>query len=70
MKIQSAFEAGCLRFDGAIGGFGGCPMAEDELVGNINTQNMIQYFESQGVNLGLKKEELERSINISKNIFI
>lgn len=70
LKIQSAFEAGCLRFDGAIGGFGGCPMAEDDLVGNINTQNMIQYFESQGVNLGLKKEELEKSINISKNIFI
>ena len=69
-KVHSAFKAGCLRFDGAIGGFGGCPMAEDELVGNINTQNMIQYFESQGVNLGLKKEELEKSINISKNIFI
>ena len=70
MKIQSAFEAGCLRFDGAIGGFGGCPMAEDELVGNINTQNMIQHFENQGINLNLKKVEFEESIKISKNIFI
>ena len=70
MKIQSAFEAGCFRFDGAIGGFGGCPMAEDELVGNINTQNMIQYFENQGINLNLKKVAFEESIKISKNIFI
>ena len=70
MKIQSAFEAGCFRFDGAIGGFGGCPMAEDELVGNINTQNMIQYFENQGINLNLKKVAFEESIKISKNMFI
>ena len=70
MKIQSAFEAGCFRFDGAIGGFGGCPMAEDELVGNINTQNMIQYFENQGINLNLKKVAFEESMKISKNIFI
>ena len=70
LKIQSAFEAGCLRFDGAIGGFGGCPMAEDKLVGNINTQNMIQYFENQGINLNLKKVAFEESIKISKNIFI
>ncbi len=70
LKIQSAFEAGCLRFDGAIGGFGGCPMAEDELVGNINTQNVIQYFENQGINLNLKKVAFEESIKISKNIFI
>ena len=69
MKIQTAFEAGCRRFDGAIGGFGGCPMAEDELVGNINTQNMMQYFENQGINLGLDKNEFKKSVEISKNIF-
>ena len=70
MKIQSAYQAGCLRFDGAIGGFGGCPMAEDELVGNINTQNMIQYFENQGVNLGLNRFEFNKSVEISRDIFI
>lgn len=70
MKIESAYQAGCYRFDGAIGGFGGCPMAEDELVGNINTQNMIQYFENQGVSLGLNKGEFRKSVEISKNIFI
>jgi hydroxymethylglutaryl-CoA lyase len=70
MKIQSAYQAGCLRFDGAIGGFGGCPMAEDELVGNINTQNMIQYFDNQGVDLQLNKNEFKKSVEISRNIFI
>ena len=70
MKIESAYHAGCRRFDGAIGGFGGCPMAEDELVGNINTQNMIQYFENQGVGLGLDKNEFAISIEMSRNVFI
>jgi hydroxymethylglutaryl-CoA lyase len=70
MKIESAYQAGCRRFDGAIGGFGGCPMAEDELVGNIDTQNMIQYFENKGVNLGLDKSKFNESLEISRNIFI
>jgi hydroxymethylglutaryl-CoA lyase len=70
MKIESAYQAGCRRFDGAIGGFGGCPMAEDELVGNINTQNMIQYFDDQEVDLGLDKNEFLKSVEISRNIFI
>lgn len=70
MKVESAFKAGCLRFDGAIGGFGGCPMAEDELVGNINTQNMLQYFENQGINLALNKTEFNKSVKLSRNIFI
>jgi hydroxymethylglutaryl-CoA lyase len=70
MKIQTAFEAGCRRFDGAIGGFGGCPMAEDELVGNINTQNMIQYFDNQGVDLQLNKMAFQKSVEISRNIFM
>ena len=70
MKIESAYQAGCRRFDGAIGGFGGCPMAEDELVGNINTQNMIQYFDNQGVNLELDKSEFDKSVRISSDIFI
>ena len=70
MKIESAYQAGCRRFDAAIGGFGGCPMAEDELVGNINTQNMLQYFENQGVKLGLNQDEFTKSVEISRNIFI
>jgi hydroxymethylglutaryl-CoA lyase len=70
MKIQAAFEAGCRRFDGAIGGFGGCPMAEDELVGNINTQNMIQFFENQGVELGLNKAKFVKAVEMSLSVFV
>jgi hydroxymethylglutaryl-CoA lyase len=70
MKIQTAFEAGCRRFDGAIGGFGGCPMAEDELVGNINTQNMIQFFENQGVELSLNENEFVKAVHMSQSIFV
>lgn len=70
MKIVSAYQAGCRRFDGAIGGFGGCPMAEDDLVGNINTQNMIQFFENQGLELGLDKTEFNKSVKMSHSIFV
>ena len=70
MKIQTAYESGCKRFDGAIGGFGGCPMAEDELVGNINTQNIIQFFENQGVELDLDKNAFEESVKMSRGIFV
>jgi hydroxymethylglutaryl-CoA lyase len=70
MKIVSAYQAGCRRFDGAIGGFGGCPMAEDELVGNINTRNMIQFFENQGLELGFDKTEFNKSVKMSHSIFV
>jgi hydroxymethylglutaryl-CoA lyase len=70
MKIESAYQAGCRRFDGAIGGFGGCPMAEDDLVGNMNTQNMIHFFENQGIKLELNKSEFIKSVEMSKGVFI
>ena len=44
VKVDAALEAGCLRFDGALKGIGGCPMADDELVGNMDTELMIPYF--------------------------
>ena len=43
-KIQSAYESGCRRFDGAIKGYGGCPMAKDDLTGNMPTENLVYYF--------------------------
>ena len=48
-KIKAAHNAGCLRFDGALRGIGGCPMAQDELVGNIPTEHMIEYFVDSGL---------------------
>lgn len=47
-KIEAAYNNGCRRFDSAVKGYGGCPMAEDELVGNIATENLIQFLEEKG----------------------
>ena len=69
-KIQAAYEAGCTRFDGAIGGFGGCPMAEDELIGNINTQNLIDFFGNQQIDLGLNLSAFRKAVQESWSVFI
>ncbi len=54
-KMQAAYDAGCRRFDGAIKGFGGCPMAKDDLVGNMATENIVRFLESKGNALFLNK---------------
>jgi len=46
-KIQAAWEGGCRRFDGALGGIGGCPMAQDELVGNLPTEALVSFLQAQ-----------------------
>ena len=48
-KLHAALNAGCSRFDGAFKGIGGCPMAQDDLVGNMPTENMISFFEEQQI---------------------
>jgi hydroxymethylglutaryl-CoA lyase len=68
-KIQAAFEAGCKRFDGAIKGFGGCPMAEDELVGNLATETIISYLDSKAVPLTLNRDELAKSMMLADSTF-
>ena len=69
-KLDAAVKAGCKRFDGALKGIGGCPMANDELVGNMNTEWMIDYFENHGINAGLDKNALQESLRIAEEIFI
>lgn len=69
-KLEAAWKAGCRRFDGALKGIGGCPMADDELVGNLNTERMIGYFENKGIMPGLNKEALQESLRIASEIFI
>ncbi|MBS1759699.1 MAG: hydroxymethylglutaryl-CoA lyase [Bacteroidetes bacterium] len=69
-KLKAAVRAGCKRFDGAIKGIGGCPMAEDELVGNMNTEWMIDYFEKNNIITNLNKEALAKSILLADEIFI
>jgi hydroxymethylglutaryl-CoA lyase len=69
-KLEAAVKAGCKRFDGALKGIGGCPMADDVLVGNMNTELMIGYFEEKGVDIGINKENLVESLKIASEIFI
>ena len=68
-KLDAAVQAGCKRFDGALKGIGGCPMANDDLVGNMNTELMIPYFESKKMLAGLDKDALEESLRIASAIF-
>lgn len=67
-KLEAAYTAGCRRFDGALKGIGGCPMANDELVGNMDSELMIHYFENQN-NLQLNQEALQKSLVLAAEIF-
>ncbi|MBL0232784.1 MAG: hydroxymethylglutaryl-CoA lyase [Chitinophagaceae bacterium] len=68
-KLDAAFKAGCRRFDGALKGIGGCPMAKDELVGNMNMEWMIDYFRDQHVLPVLNEEALKKSLELADRIF-
>ncbi len=68
-KLQAAIAAGCQRFDGALKGIGGCPMAQDDLVGNMPTELMINYLETQGLLTALDKNALQESLLIATEIF-
>jgi hydroxymethylglutaryl-CoA lyase len=68
-KTQAAWDGGCRRFDGAIKGYGGCPMAEDELVGNLQTELFVHHLNHQGIRTGLDLAQLDRCVNMSSNVF-
>lgn len=68
-KVKAAYDNGCKRFDGAIKGFGGCPMATDDLTGNMATENLIHYFKQNNINTGLNKEEFNQSMLDALNVF-
>ncbi len=68
-KLEAAVNAGCKRFDGALKGIGGCPMADDELVGNMNTEWMIDYFVQHNMELPLNQEALTKSLQLAGKIF-
>ncbi|MFT6167100.1 MAG: hydroxymethylglutaryl-CoA lyase, partial [Vicingaceae bacterium] len=60
-KVEAAFKNGCRRFDGALLGFGGCPMAADDLTGNMATENLVSYFKEESVDLGLSNKLFEKA---------
>ncbi len=68
-KVDAAFNSGCKRFDGAILGFGGCPMAKDELTGNMPTEKLLSYFTSKKETTNLNSISFESAYNESKKIF-
>ncbi len=68
-KLDAALRAGCRRFDSAIKGIGGCPMAGDALVGNMDTEFMISHFRSNGLNISLNDSELQKASLMAASIF-
>ena len=69
-KLAAAVQAGCRRFDGALKGIGGCPMADDELVGNMDSELMIGYFDDQQLLPALDKDALKQSLRMAGEIFM
>ena len=68
-KVAAAFESGCIRFDGAIKGYGGCPMAKDALTGNMPTEKLLSYFTTQKVATGIKPMSFESAYNKALETF-
>ena len=69
-KLEAAWKAGCRRFDGALNGIGGCPMANDELVGNMDTGIMICFFQQKNQLKELNMEAFAESIRMANEIFV
>ncbi len=68
-KMDAAYKAGCVRFDGALRGIGGCPMAKDELVGNMDTISILSFLDEQHIPLSIDKEALAESLLIADELF-
>ncbi|MEL1255323.1 hydroxymethylglutaryl-CoA lyase [Flavobacterium sp. DGU38] len=68
-KIDAAHKAGCTRFDGAIQGFGGCPMATNKLIGNMPTEKLISYFTANKKTTGLNSLSFESAYNEASKLF-
>lgn len=68
-KVDAAYKSGCRRFDGAVQGFGGCPMAKDELTGNMPTEKMLSYFTAQKVETGVNWLDFEAAYNKASDLF-
>ena len=69
-KLNAALDAGCIRIDGAVGGIGGCPMADDELVGNMNTSAILKVLEQRGLYTGIDMHFFQEAELLSNHIFV
>jgi hydroxymethylglutaryl-CoA lyase len=68
-KVDAAYKAGCTRFDGAIKGYGGCPMAKDDLTGNMPTEKLLSYFTAQKAETNCHAISFESAYNEALKIF-
>ncbi|CAM3272305.1 Hydroxymethylglutaryl-CoA lyase [Flavobacterium longum] len=68
-KVDAAYKAGCKRFDGAIQGFGGCPMAKDDLTGNMPTEKLLSYFTTVKQDTGTRPMSFESAYNEASKVF-
>ncbi len=68
-KVNAAYKAGCLRFDGAIQGFGGCPMAKDDLTGNMPTEKLLSYFTAEKATTNTSPMSFESAYNEATKLF-
>ncbi|MGY3054863.1 hydroxymethylglutaryl-CoA lyase [Pedobacter sp. UYEF25] len=69
-KIEAAYNSGCYRIDSALKGFGGCPMAEDQLTGNLATEQVIAFLEKMGKPLSLNVDYWNKAMAFSSNVFV
>lgn len=67
-KVDAAFKAGCMRFDGALKGHGGCPMAKDDLTGNMPTENVVSYFKNENLIPEIQLDELAIALEMAKDL--
>lgn len=68
-KLKAAYDAGCRRFDGALKGFGGCPMAKDDLTGNMPTEKMIEWFIKHNIATSINETALRKALQQSTYVF-
>jgi hydroxymethylglutaryl-CoA lyase len=68
-KVNAAYLNGCRRFDSAIKGYGGCPMATDKLTGNMPTENLLLYFDKKNIYTGIEKSEFEEAMRLASSTF-
>ena len=69
-KVNAAYENGCRRFDAAIRGYGGCPMAKDELTGNMPTERILEYCESHHIDAGINMDQFQKALLASNKVFL
>lgn len=68
-KVATAYQYGCRRFDGAVKGYGGCPMAKDDLTGNMPTENMLFYFLDEGIDTGVDLDAFREAMAMAGSVF-